>query len=186
MDQMATDAGLEARLVRRARWGGQDAFAQLYAMHARAVYSLALRLTGNAATAEDITQETFLKMLGFLGGFRENAPLRPWLKRVTANLAIDRLRRERVERSEPLDESWREAGDDDGARTEVAELLQRLPPLARTLVWLHEMEGWSHAELGRRFGHSESWSKSIVSRALSRLRTQLQEEQNEEYPDART
>lgn len=185
MDQTAMDPGLEARLVGRARWGGQDAFAQLYGLHARAVYSLALRLTGNTATAEDITQEAFLKMLGFLGGFRENAPLRPWLKRVTANLAIDRLRRDRRRASEPFDD---EHGDELGfdtagaqdTHTEASHLLRRLPPLARTLLWLHEMEGWSHSELGRRFGRSESWSKSIVSRALSRLRAELEEERANE------
>lgn len=182
MDQTATDAGLEARLVRRARWGGQEAFAQLYRMHARAVYSLALRLTGNAATAEDITQEVFLKMLGFLGGFREDAPLRPWLKRVTANLAIDRLRRERPQLSEAFDEQWFDAGGSPATGAETSSLLRRLPPLARTLVWLHEMEGWSHPELAQRFGRSESWSKSIVSRALARLRTELEKEQNDVQP----
>ncbi|MGH8027739.1 MAG: RNA polymerase sigma factor, partial [Pseudoxanthomonas sp.] len=60
----------EAALVRKARWGDHDAFAQLYRMHAKAVHALAYRLTGNAAAAEDITQDTFLKMLGFLSGLR--------------------------------------------------------------------------------------------------------------------
>src|SRR5688500_9612936 len=55
----------EAALVRKARWGDHDAFAQLYRAHAKAIHALAYRLTGNAAAAEDITQDTFLKMLGF-------------------------------------------------------------------------------------------------------------------------
>lgn len=179
MDLIAKDAELEARLVRRARWGGEEAFAQLYAMHAKAVYSLALRLSGNPAAAEDITQDVFLKMLGFLDGFREGAPLRPWLKRVTANLAIDRLRRERPQLTETFDEQWFDTGDAAHTEAETSRLLRRLPPLARTLVWLHEMEGWSHRELATRFGRSESWSKSIVSRALARLRAGLEEEQND-------
>ena len=53
---------------------------------------------------------------------------------------------------------------------EAIGLLNRLSPQARALVWLHQMEGWTHDELGRRFGRSESWSKSIVSRALAQLR----------------
>ena len=164
----------EAKLVRKARWGDHDAFAQLYRMHAKAIHALAYRLTGNAATAEDITQDTFLKMLGFLSGLRGDAPLRPWLKRVAANAAIDRLRREQRFVAEADHDVWPNDSTDPTEDMEILGLLQRLPPLARTVVWLHEMEGWSHPELGERFGRSPSWSKSIVSRALTRLRDDLE------------
>ncbi|RYZ73384.1 MAG: RNA polymerase sigma factor [Lysobacteraceae bacterium] len=163
----------EAALVRRARWGDQAAFATLYRAHAKAIHALAYRLTGNAAAAEDITQDTFLKMLGFLSGLRSDAPLRPWLKRVAANAAIDRLRRERRFVAEADEQAWPDDGPGPAEEVEMLGLLQRLPPLARTVVWLHEMEGWSHPELGARFGRSQSWSKSIVSRALAQLRQDL-------------
>ena len=166
--------------LRRARHGDEAAFASIYRDHARAIHTLALRLTGSHAAAADIVQETFLRMFGFLNGLRDDAPLRPWLKRVAANLAIDRLRRERRDRDWP--EGW--DPEDEAARApaqgaETSGLLRRLPPLARTLVWLHEMEGWSHEELARRFRRSPSWSKSILSRALSRLRGELEEEREE-------
>jgi len=164
----------EAALVRKARWGDHDAFAQLYRMHAKAIHALAYRLTGNAAAAEDITQDTFLKMLGFLSGLRGDAPLRPWLKRVAANAAIDRLRRERRFVAEADPDAWPDDSTEPTQEMEILGVLQRLPPLARTIVWLHEMEGWSHPELGERFGHSASWSKSIVSRALAKLRDDLE------------
>lgn len=164
----------EAALVRKARWGDHDAFAQLYRMHAQAIHALAYRLTGNAAAAEDITQDTFLKMLGFLSGLRGDAPLRPWLKRVAANAAIDRLRREQRLVAGTDENAWPDHNADPGENVEILGMLQRLPPLARTVVWLHEMEGWSHPELGERFGRSPSWSKSIVSRALTRLRDDLE------------
>lgn len=164
----------EAALVRKARWGDEDAFAQLYRMHAKAIHALAYRLTGNAAAAEDITQDTFLKMLGFLSGLRGDAPLRPWLKRVAANAAIDRLRREQRFVAETDHDAWPDDSTDPTENMEILGMLQRLPPLARTVVWLHEMEGWSHPELGERFGRSPSWSKSIVSRALTRLRDDLE------------
>ena len=164
----------EAALVRKARWGDHDAFAQLYRMHAKAIHALAYRLTGNAAAAEDITQDTFLKMLGFLSGLRGDAPLRPWLKRVAANAAIDRLRRERRFVAEADPDAWPDDSTEPTQEMEILGVLQRLPPLARTIVWLHEMEGWSHPELGERFGHSASWSKSVVSRALAKLRDDLE------------
>lgn len=169
------DAGLDVStpqtdLLRRARRGDADAFERIYRDHAPAIFTLALRLTGNHAAAEDITQDTFLRMFGFLSGLRDDAPLRPWLKRVASNLAIDRLRREyRNVDDEPLQHL--ESADAVAADVVDADaLLRRLAPLARTLLWLHEVEGWSHAQLAKRFGRSESWSKSILSRALARLR----------------
>ena len=164
----------EAALLRKARWGDHDAFALLYQAHARAIHALAYRLTGNAAAAEDITQDTFLKMLGFLSGLRTDAPLRPWLKRVAANAAIDRLRREQRFVSEADDDAWPDDSASPAENMELLGMLRRLPPLTRTVVWLHEMEGWSHLELAERFGRSPSWSKSIVSRALARLRDDLE------------
>lgn len=164
---------VEAALLRKARWGDHDAFARLYQAHARAIHALAYRLTGNAAAAEDITQDTFLKMLGFLSGLRSDAPLRPWLKRVAANATIDRLRKEQRFVSESDDGAWPDDAPDPAQSIEVMGMLQRLPPLARTVVWLHEMEGWSHPELAERFGRSPSWSKSIVSRGLAKLRDEI-------------
>lgn len=166
----------EAQLVRRARRGQEAAFAELYRRHARAVHSLALRLTGNAAAAEDITQDCFLKLLQFLGGLRRGSPLRPWLKRVAANAAIHRIRRER--RYAAAEDETEPAAPDAGPslHAEALGALRRLSPTVRTLVWLHTMEGWSHRELGERFGHSESWSKSAVSRALLQLRGELEGE----------
>lgn len=173
MEATNQDDHSEASDLRRARRGDEAAFETLYRNHARAIHALALRLTGDAAAAEDIVQETFLRMFGFLSGLRDDTPLRPWLKRVAANLAIDRLRRTREYGN---DEALWQATDGGAAPATVAEasgLLRRLPPVARTLVWLHEMEGWSHEELATRFGRSPSWSKSILSRSLVRLRGEL-------------
>ena len=160
--------------MRKARRGDRAAFDRLYRLHSAAVYTLAVRLTGVPATAEDITQDTFLKMLQFVGGFRDGMPLRPWLKRVAANAAIDRLRRDRHHLLDELDAQHADGhAAAPGGAAEADGLLRRLAPLARTLVWLHEMEGWTHAELAARFRRSPSWSKSIVSRALARLRDEL-------------
>lgn len=168
----------EALLVRRARRGDHAAFAALYQRHARAVHALAWRLSGDATLAEDLVQEAFLRMLRFIGGIRPELPVRPWLKRVVGNLAIDHLRRVWREQALPEDGELvltADPGIDDIEQSsKVAELLRRLPPLARTLVWLHLVEGWSHGELAARFRRSESWSKSIVSRALALLRRQAE------------
>ncbi|MCH2090127.1 MAG: RNA polymerase sigma factor [Pseudoxanthomonas sp.] len=170
----APDPDAEAERLRRARRGDGAAFEALYYDHARALHALAFRLTGNAAEAEDIVQETFLRMFGFLSGLRENTPLRPWLKRVAANLAIDRLRRQQHPGTDMALAALADTASASPADAADADtLLRRLPPLARTVVWLHEMEGWSHEDLGRRFGRTASWSKSLMSRSLARLRQDL-------------
>lgn len=168
------DIAEEARLVRRARWGDRKAFEVLYARHARAVHALALRLTGDAATAEDVTQDTFMQLMRFLARMAPDRPLRPWLKQVAANAAIDRLRRSKrlVELDEQASPSAGQPGPDEG--DDSLGLLRRFPPLVRTVVWLQVVEGWTHRELGERFGRSESWSKSLVSRTLAKLRTMIE------------
>ncbi|MBB5015510.1 sigma-70 family RNA polymerase sigma factor [Rehaibacterium terrae] len=164
----------EAALVARARQGDGDAFAALYRLHGRAIYALALRISGDPATAEDIVQDTFLKALQSLGGFRGDAPLRAWLKRMASNLAIDRLRAARPTLN--LDDVQIDAAEPSTERRlDALGLLARLSPQARTVVWLHQMEGYSHPEIAALFGHTESWSKSILSRALARLRGWLEE-----------
>lgn len=169
------DIAEEARLVRRARWGSREAFETIYSRHSRAVYVLALRLSGNPATAEDITQETFLKLLRFLDTLAPDRPLRPWLKRVASNAAIDRLRRDRP--SVEFDELSVAGNVEPATEADAAlGLLRRFPPLVRTVVWLQVVEGWTHRELAERFGRSESWSKSLVSRTVARLREMMEQD----------
>ncbi|MCF7222458.1 RNA polymerase sigma factor [Marilutibacter chinensis] len=169
----------EPELLRKARWGNRQAFAELYARHAGAVHALALRLTADPAAAEDLTHDAFVKMLRFIGSVRSDRPVRPWLKKVVANAAIDRLRHEHrhlyadTGDEGPDSELWAGPATDPAAHVEAAAMLQRLSPQARTLVWLHEVEGWSHTELAERFGRTPSWSKSLLSRALLRLRGSL-------------
>lgn len=166
----------EKALIRRARWGSEAALEALYRRHARAIHGHVYRMTGNRALAEDLTQETFLKLLSFRARIDPERPLRPWLKRVAANAVIDHLRR---------DSRLTELGDEhampeDTRQGEDAILLEdalrRLPPLTRTVIWMHEIEGWSHREIADRFGYTESWSKSLVSRGLKRLGTAMEEE----------
>lgn len=156
--------------LRQARGGDHAAFAAIYLKHSPSVYTLALRLCGQRSEADDLTQETFLRALQALAGFREDAPLGPWLKRITANLAIDRLRRMRpVEDIDATDFAGPGSGDRE-LSLDLGAALSQLDPVTRTVVWLAVMEGWSHRELADRYGRSESWSKSLLSRALARLK----------------
>lgn len=170
MDLASATADSDDDWLRRARRGDHAAFAALYLRHSPAIYTLALRLSGQRSEAEDLTQETFLRALQALASVREGAPLGAWLKRIAANLAIDRQRQQRptVDLDHCLEISDGER--DRGVALDLATALARLDPVVRSVVWLALVEGWSHRELADRYGRSESWSKSLLSRAVSRLR----------------
>jgi RNA polymerase sigma-70 factor, ECF subfamily len=91
-------------LVERARAGSKGAFAELVRRHTRAVYRVALRLSGNPSDAEEILQETFLQLHRTLGAFRAEARLSTWLYRIAVNAALMHLRRQRRHEAERLDE----------------------------------------------------------------------------------
>lgn len=160
----------EGQWLRCARRGDQAAFERIYCRHSAAVHGLAWRLTADRALAEDITQEAFLRLLRRIGGADPGRPLRPWLNQVASNLAIDHLRRTLRETSDIALPEPGAIAPEPADCSEASGLLSQLAPISRTLVWLNQVEGWSHQALGRKFGRSESWSKSIVSRALAQLR----------------
>ena len=169
---------LDELTLRRAQRGDRAAFAAIYDRFGPACYNLALRILGEPAAAQDIVHEVFVRLLTGLRGYRGEAPFGAWLKRMVSNATIDALRaRQRI--IDVLDDTLERIGE----TPEVAQqgvdawsLLMRMPPRARAVVILHEVEGYTHKELAELFGQSESYSKSILSRALSSLQRQLRGE----------
>ena len=163
---------LDRITLERAKRGDMAAFAMIYQRFGGACYTLALRVLGEPAAAEDIVQDVFLKMFATLRGYRGDAPFGAWLKRMTANATIDVVRarqRFRGDDAEALFEAMPVAESAAEDRADAWSLLARLPERARAVVILHEVEGYTHRELAELFGQSESWSKSILARALKRL-----------------
>lgn len=163
---------LDRITLERARRGEMAAYAAIYARFGGACYNLALRVLGEPAAAEDIVQDVFLKMFATLRGYRGDAPFGAWLKRMTANATIDVLRarqRFRGDDADALFEAMPVAASEAEDRADAWSLLMRLPERARAVVILHEVEGYTHRELAELFGQSESWSKSVLARALKRL-----------------
>jgi RNA polymerase sigma-70 factor (ECF subfamily) len=164
---------VEAMTLARAQAGDMQAFAALYSCFGRPCFNLALRILGNRALAEDLVQEVFLKMFGAIRGYRGEAPFGSWLKRMTVNAIIDQLRAQRRESdADAVDiAATQPAPDGEGAAAtlDAWTLLQHLPARARAVLVLHEFEGYTHTELADLFGQSESYSKSILARAMKRL-----------------
>lgn len=168
---------LDAAVLARAQRGDRAALETIYRSFERPSFALALRMLGRHAIAEDIVHDTFIKLFEKLHSYRGDAPFGAWLKRMLVNQAIDRLRSE---------QRWAGNADDidalhdhapaQGVEMDAAGLLARLPARARAVVWLHEMEGYSHLEIAGLFRQSESWSKSLLARSLERLRRAMQQE----------
>ncbi|MEO5626472.1 MAG: RNA polymerase sigma factor [Dokdonella sp.] len=163
---------LDRFTLERARRGEMAAYATIYERFGGACYNLALRVLAEPAAAEDIVQDVFLKMFGSLRGFRGDAPFGAWLKRLTVNATLDVVRAQKRFRDEDpeavLDAMSTTAADAQSA-FDAWSLLMQLPMRARAIVILHEVEGYTHKELSDLFGQSESYSKSILARALKRL-----------------
>lgn len=163
---------LDDRVLQRARRGDGDAHAAIYRLYSRACYNLALRILGEPAAAQDVVQEVFLRMMDTIRGFRGDAPFGAWLKRMTANATIDIIRRQRRFAGEEAGDLIAQAQAADvpaESSVDAWALLMQLSPRSRAVVLLHEMEGYTHKELAALFGQSESYSKSVLARALRRL-----------------
>ncbi|MGH9394725.1 MAG: RNA polymerase sigma factor, partial [Terriglobales bacterium] len=102
----------EAEAITGAQGGGAEAFEFLYHMHKRRVYSLCLRMTGNTAEAEDLSQEAFLQLFRKIGTFRGESAFSTWLHRLSVNVVLMHLRRKNLPET-PLEE-FTEPSHEDG------------------------------------------------------------------------
>jgi RNA polymerase sigma factor (sigma-70 family) len=178
MNATGFGAEIDDLTLARARRGDGAAFEQIYRRYSRAAFSLALRLCGRSDMAEDVVQEAFLKAMEKLSSYRGDAPFGAWLKRLVANSAIDRLRAEKRwvdPEFAAVPEPQHDAGSE--AQVEALGLLARMSAPARAALVLHELEGYSHTELAALFGRSESYSKSLLSRGIARLRGMLESDE---------
>ena len=173
-------------LVARAKQGDQEAFAALFDLHKKRVYSLCLRMTGNVVEAEDLAQDAFIQVFRKLATFRGDATFSTWLYRVVVNTVLMKLRRrhlKEVSLDEPvrLESSSvpRDVGRDDGElvgtvdRIALSRAIQELPRGCRTIFLLHEVEGYEHHEIARMLRCSVGNSKSQLHKARLKMREML-------------
>ncbi|MBP8080842.1 MAG: sigma-70 family RNA polymerase sigma factor [Arenimonas sp.] len=166
-------------LLARARRGEAAAFEQLYRWFERPVYTLALRLTGQREEAQDILQDTMLKLFDRLGEFRGDSPFWGWLRQIAVNESLMQLRRRgRFLAEEGFDEAGFAAQDlllppraADAAI--LGQALNRLPGATRSVLWLYHAEGYTHEEIALAMGKTASFSKSQLARGTRKLRSLL-------------
>jgi RNA polymerase sigma factor (sigma-70 family) len=169
-----------ATLLERARRGEAAAFEQLYRSFERPVFTLALRLTGRREEAQDVLQETMIKLLDRIAAFRGDSPFWGWLRQIAVNEALMLMRRRG---KFVVDGEFDEAALSDGEqllppRAADAAILARamgeLPGATRSVLWLYHAEGYTHEEIAAAMGKSLSFSKSQLARGTRRLRVLLE------------
>lgn len=190
----ATAVPLASDLVKRAQRGDSEAFAALFHTHKARIYSVCLRMTSNAAEAEDLTQDAFLQVFRKISSFRGDSAFSTWLHRISVNTVLMYFRKKSLSQVS-LDEPY---SNEDGAkvrrefgardtdlagcvdRIALARAMKELPPGYRTIFLLHEVEGYEHKEIAEMLGCSVGNSKSQLHKAKLRIRQLLAQASRED------
>jgi RNA polymerase sigma-70 factor, ECF subfamily len=169
----------ERRLVDRARAGDMAAFEELYRRNVGRVYALCMRLAADPSLAEELAQDVFVRAWERLGTFRGDSAFSSWLHPMTVNVALSerRARRRRTSRFvttddlTPFEKPGKTAGPEAGMDLQKA--LATLPPGARSVFVLHDVEGYRHQEIAELTGVAEGTSKAQLHRARRMMREAL-------------
>jgi RNA polymerase sigma factor (sigma-70 family) len=181
-------------LLDRARAGDDAALEQIYCAFERPVRTLAQRLLAHRAAAEDVAQDVFVDVITRLHQYEGRGSFAGWVRSIAVSRCLMHLRspwqrsrrwlgsqlgeghedRDAAVEWPPPDGSDAGPGGHDGAAIDLERALARLGGTARTVVWLHDVEGYTHAEIGALFGATASFSKSQLARAHERLRAELE------------
>jgi RNA polymerase sigma-70 factor (ECF subfamily) len=169
----------ERDLIARVRAGDGAAERALYDAHVDRVYRLAYRLAGDDALAQDFTQETFIRAFDRLATFRGEAAFSTWLHAITTSVVLNGLRK--VKRFRQREADLELADGVTGARRQaepdlkvrLRKAIDALPDRYRMVFVMHDVEGYTHEEIGVALGVETGTSKAQLSRARAKLREAL-------------
>jgi RNA polymerase sigma-70 factor (ECF subfamily) len=169
----------ESDLIDRVLAGDPAAERALYGAHVDRVYRLAYRLAGDPTLAQDFTQETFIRAFERLADFRGESTLSTWLGSITVSVVFNGLRKVKRFRTREMDLEDAKGVGTRGRQAEpdlkirLANAIDGLPKGYRTVFVMHDMEGYTHEEIGATLGVEIGTSKAQLSRARARLREVL-------------
>ncbi len=181
MSQSPFEIDLDEMTLARARRGDMGACEQIYRKYQQPAYSVAFRICQCRELSRDVTQEAFITAFGKIRQFRGDAPFWGWLRRVVVNHTISALRKLPKSDAVELQEFHAHTDGDPeriGLSLDLESALSTLDREDRAVVWLHDVEGYNHREIAGLFGKTESFSKTRLSRARSKLRAVLERGMN--------
>jgi len=163
-----------------ARAGDTAARRMLFERVAPATLGIIRRLVAQKALAEDLLQDTLIAMYEHLDDYRGEAPFGIWVRSIAVSRCLMAFRspwhRARVALESWTEESWAAPAESESRTSDLIDLdraLAGLSPVTRAVVWLYDVEGWSHDEIAQAFERTPSFSKSQLARGHARLRTEL-------------
>jgi RNA polymerase sigma-70 factor (ECF subfamily) len=169
----------ETELILRAQQGDGVAIEALYRRHADRVYTVVRRVAGDDALAEDWAQEAWMRAIRALPSFRGQSLFSTWLHRIAVNCALygrrgrERLRTREMELPDSLESASRE--DRPLLRMRLQDAIDRLPDGMRRVLVLHDVEGYTHEEIGEMLGVASGTCKSQLFKARAKMRSMLSE-----------
>ena len=185
-------------LIARAKNGDMNAHSEIYKLYAHAVMGLACGVCRNREAAEDVVQNTFIKLIQKISLFENRAPFGMWLRSIAVNESLGYLRKHKkhsgtlstndidfletnhdnsagvIETSALSAEQTSGFADQLNDQSDLNQLLNELPEHVRLIVWLKEVEGYTHDEIAQVVDKTPSYSKSIVARTFRFLRSKIE------------
>lgn len=167
---------LPDKVVIKAKKGDRIALELVYQTYVDASYTLAFRMCQNQSLAQDITQESFIKVINNICTFEQKGSFAGWIRKIVVREALNRMK---ADRNVNWESDWDidELQCDDlftydwlSACVDLENLLANLSVTARTVLLLHEVEGLTHKEIAEIYGKSESFSKTTLNRAYKHLK----------------
>ena len=164
--------------VARAAAGDRRAFERLYGVHADRIFSLCARMCGDRTVAEELTQDVFVRAWEKLTLFRGDSAFGTWLHRLAVNVILNARkgegrRRSRVDESVDDLETLPHSPDHVGERMDLQAAIAGLPPGARKVFVLHDVQGYRHEDIAELLGMTSGGSKAQLHRARMLLREAL-------------
>jgi RNA polymerase sigma factor (sigma-70 family) len=178
--QRLSEIQVPADELSAARSGDVAARSALFERVAPATLGIIRRLVAQKAMAEDLLQDTLIAMFEHLDDYRGEAPFGVWVRSIAVSRCLMAFRspwhRARVALESWTEESWTGPAEAESRTSDLIDLdraLAKLSPVTRAVVWLYDVEGWSHDEIAKAFDRSVSFSKSQLARGHARLRNDL-------------
>jgi RNA polymerase sigma-70 factor, ECF subfamily len=172
-----SDPGADRALVLAAQAGDREAFSALVRRHQRRAYLVARSIVTTHEDAEDAVQEGFLHAYRAMDRFRPDQAFGAWLHKIVANAALDITRRRKVRDADELPESasspFRDPGEAGDLRERLSAALDTLTARQRSVIVLHDVQGYKHSEIGAMLGIPEGTARSDLHHARMMMRRSL-------------
>ncbi len=171
-----SDTEFEKQLIEACKSGSADAFKSLYDKYSGRVYALTLRLCGNQDIADDLTQEVFIKVWESISSFKGESAFYSWLHRICINAFLMKLRSDKnyeKKIGESSNNVFMLAYTNDDFSIDMEKAIAKLPPQAKLVFILFEIEGYKHKEISQMLNIEEGTSKAHLHKARKILREEL-------------